>query len=288
MKYSIFDNTMADMSYQDIEEAAKDDSIVIFPIAVIEEHGPHLPLATDTYIAYNQAVEIKKCLDEYNINSIVAPPFYWGINHVTSSFPGSFTLQDSTMIQVLKDILNCLQKWGFKKVFTSLSHGDFYHNKILLEAFKATRIDSTIESYLVLSQEEAKRYNINNKYDEYVLLFEDDFTKFEFSKHVDVHAGKYETSLMLSKYPNVVKTQILRRLKPTKITPDDLLIWRQGGDKNKKLTPLGYCGNPSDVDIKLSESVFNNTCKLVADTVYKHLKNKRQPPKKTRKELIKS
>ena len=76
---------------------------------------------------------------------------------------------------------------------------------------------------------------------------------------------------MLSKYPNVVNAEVAKKLKPTKTTPDDFLIWRQGGDKNKKITPFGYCGNPADIDIESSENLFNDTCILVADTIEKHL-----------------
>ena len=70
MRYSIFENTMADMTYQGIEKAVEDNSIVLFPISVIEEHGPHLPLATDTYVAHKQAVEIKNNLTKENIKTI--------------------------------------------------------------------------------------------------------------------------------------------------------------------------------------------------------------------------
>ncbi len=49
MSYSIFQGTMADMTYQQVEEASKQRLPVLFPIAVIEEHGPHMCLGTDTY-----------------------------------------------------------------------------------------------------------------------------------------------------------------------------------------------------------------------------------------------
>ena len=41
MGYSIFSETMADMTFQQIERAAEQKLPVLFPIAVIEEHGPH-------------------------------------------------------------------------------------------------------------------------------------------------------------------------------------------------------------------------------------------------------
>ena len=38
--YSIFHETMVDMTYQDVEDAAKQNTIVLWPMGVIEEHGP--------------------------------------------------------------------------------------------------------------------------------------------------------------------------------------------------------------------------------------------------------
>ena len=47
--YSIFDGTIADMTWMEVEQAAINDSIMLVPIGTIEQHGPHLPLGTDTY-----------------------------------------------------------------------------------------------------------------------------------------------------------------------------------------------------------------------------------------------
>ena len=47
--YSVFTGTMADMTWPDVEAQAKGGAVALWGIAVIEEHGPALPLATDTY-----------------------------------------------------------------------------------------------------------------------------------------------------------------------------------------------------------------------------------------------
>jgi creatinine amidohydrolase len=44
-RVNIFEETMAHMTYLQIEEAAREGTVVLFPIRVTEEHGPHLPLA---------------------------------------------------------------------------------------------------------------------------------------------------------------------------------------------------------------------------------------------------
>jgi hypothetical protein len=60
MGYSIFDETMVDMAWPDIERAATHGAIVLLPAGIIEEHGPHLGLAVDIYINCLLSVLAKK------------------------------------------------------------------------------------------------------------------------------------------------------------------------------------------------------------------------------------
>jgi hypothetical protein len=83
---NIFEETMAHMTYVGIEEAARKGTLVLFPAGVIEEHGTHLPLAVDVYGAYLQSRAVKSELERKGIPSLIAPPFYWGINIATGSF----------------------------------------------------------------------------------------------------------------------------------------------------------------------------------------------------------
>ena len=62
-RVNIFEDTMAHMTYVQIEEAAREGTIVLFPIGVIEEHGPHLPLAVDVYGSYLQSRVVKSELE---------------------------------------------------------------------------------------------------------------------------------------------------------------------------------------------------------------------------------
>ncbi len=51
---SIFTDTIADMTYVELETAARQGAIALWALGSIEEHGPHLPLATDVYIPSEQ------------------------------------------------------------------------------------------------------------------------------------------------------------------------------------------------------------------------------------------
>src|SRR5215475_3977895 len=48
--YSIFAGTTADMTYTSYASAIRDGAVGLWALGVIEEHGPHLPLASDVYV----------------------------------------------------------------------------------------------------------------------------------------------------------------------------------------------------------------------------------------------
>ena len=50
--YSIFVDTIADMTWPAVEAAGRDNQPLLVPVAVVEQHGHHLPLATDVYGAH--------------------------------------------------------------------------------------------------------------------------------------------------------------------------------------------------------------------------------------------
>jgi creatinine amidohydrolase len=135
-KVNIFEDTMAHMTYVQVEEAARKGTIVIFPIGVIEEHGPHLPLAVDIYASYLQSREVKSELKKRGIESLIAPPFYWGINLATGAFGGSFTSKEETVILVLRDAMSCLKRWGLIESSLSITIWMAVICRLLIRLFK--------------------------------------------------------------------------------------------------------------------------------------------------------
>ena len=57
--FEILEQTMMGMTYEEVESAAKENAVVLFPVGVVEAHGPHLPVGTDIFASLNQALEIK-------------------------------------------------------------------------------------------------------------------------------------------------------------------------------------------------------------------------------------
>ena len=49
---NIFEDAMSEMTYEQVENLVVQEAVVLLPIGIIEEHGPHLPLGNDIYLAY--------------------------------------------------------------------------------------------------------------------------------------------------------------------------------------------------------------------------------------------
>ncbi|WP_291566273.1 MULTISPECIES: creatininase [unclassified Clostridium] len=119
------------LTWQEFNER-KEKDVVILPIGSLEQHGPHLPLCTDTVISYELSLLLAK-----EINGIVAPSINYGYKSLPASgggplFPGTIDLNGSTVVALVKDILEEFIKDGVKKILIFNSH---YENEaFILEA----------------------------------------------------------------------------------------------------------------------------------------------------------
>ncbi len=103
---NIFEDTMSEMTYEQVEKLVEQEAVVLFPVGIIEEHGPHLPLGTDIYLAYQQAHDVWEELKAMEIPCVIAPPFYLGgVQALTRHFPGTLAFRKETIMRVLRSIL---------------------------------------------------------------------------------------------------------------------------------------------------------------------------------------
>ena len=277
---NIFDETMAHMTYLQIEEAAREGVVVLFPVGVIEEHGPHLPLAVDVYGSYLEARGVKFELEKKGIKSLIAPPFYWGINVATGAFSGSFTCREETVIAVLTDAMANLKKWGFDRVFFLNHHMDGGHVQALDKAIRKGRQGTGIQAYWIVDQFMAKRLGFKGD-EPHLLLHKALMDLGTSSPYLNIHAEAYETSLMLHYLPHLVNLEVLRTLKPTNLTFDNLLVWRKGGMEARAITPNGYFGDPTKANPERGREEIEAYGRIAAKVIEDFLKGCYSPPKES-------
>jgi creatinine amidohydrolase len=273
MGYSIFDETMVDMTWPEIEKAASEGAIVLLPVGIIEEHGPHMGEAVDIYIAYLVSVLAKHRLESDGIKTLIAPPQYWGISEGTATFGGTFSVREETMKALIYDIITSLHGWGFNKVFTVNGHGDISHCLAIIDAIKDARRDTGIDARYISSDSAIHRLRLTGSEDYILIQPTPPFTGSP-EKYVDIHAGSLETGIMLKYFPEQVDAALAKKLPRSKVTFDDLKDLGKSDAVTRKLIPNGYFGNPAGYDTKVAEKYIKDGAKSTADCIEGYLKSK--------------
>lgn len=262
--YSIFHGTMADMTFPEIMQAAADRAVVLWGLGVIEQHGPHLPLGTDVYMPIALLRQVRELLQAKGVSSIIMPPFYWGVNHVSGLFPGTFEVRPQIMVELMVDLIKSLKKDSFSTLFCVSGHGDALHNRTILDGVRRGADESGVDAYFVGAPSFFHRLGIEAS-DPHVLATAGEVERK--SQYFDVHAGSFETSSMWALYPELVHTEILPTLKSTDFGIDDLMEWRKGREHARRKTPLGYLGDPAASDPKLGAQMMTEHAELVASAI---------------------
>lgn len=271
MGYSIFTDTMADMSWKEIETKGKAGVPILFPLGVIEQHGPHLPLGTDIYYSYAICHKIREKALEKGKEVLIAPPYYWGINHCTGAFPGTFSLKPDTMKLVLADIFQNFSMWGFRKIYCINYHGDPLHIRTILEAASTANREYGMEVRLLMEPYELAEHGLSGEEDYCMVdgaeyppeLFENDGTG------LDIHAGAFETATIKHFYSDMPDEELAKKLPDCSLNDSTIQSWFAGGEEARKVVPFGYAGNPAGYE-KQQETVgriYEILCEYVADKI---------------------
>jgi creatinine amidohydrolase len=167
--------------------------IVILPAGSMEQHGPHLPLNVDVVIPTNLADRVAE-----KVNGLVLPTLAYGYkSHPTSGggqlFPGTTSLNGTTLINMTLDILNETYRHGGRRFLVLNGH---YENL----AF----VNEAIE--LFTPRAEGAKVVLLSWWDQVSdELTEEIFAEAGFPGWDTEHAGITETALMLHFAPELVR-----------------------------------------------------------------------------------
>ena len=106
-----------DMNWMQIEEYLKRDDRIIVPLGSTEQHA-YLSLCTDSLLAENVAKEAAEPL-----GIPVMPVISYGMSPYFSSYPGSISLRPSTYFALIHDLLDNIERHGFKRILFVNGHG---------------------------------------------------------------------------------------------------------------------------------------------------------------------
>ena len=115
---------MQEMTFQDYRERVRDGAVIILPCGAIEQHGPHLPMKADAFIASAIAERVALVHD-----ALVAPSFNYGCKSQALSgggqvFGGTTSLDSDTFTRIVRDVLREFLRHGARRLLVLNGHGE--------------------------------------------------------------------------------------------------------------------------------------------------------------------
>ena len=177
-----------EMTWQEIAGAGAATArwIAVLPLAAVEQHGPHLPLGVDSYIAEAYLARVQKLLAD-DLPATFLPVQRIGISAEHLSYPGTLTLSTATAIAAWTELGESLGRAGVRKLVLVTSHGGN------VAAMESVTRDLRVRLGMLAVTVGWHRFG-----------YPDGTFAAEEKKH-GIHAGDIETSLMLAAEPETVR-----------------------------------------------------------------------------------
>ncbi|MEZ4500110.1 MAG: creatininase family protein [Thermomicrobiales bacterium] len=112
------------LTWPEINEAVRQEKVVVLPVAAIEQHGHHLPIDVDAKLVTSVCLGAGEQAPE---SMLVMPPVSYGYCHHVMDFPGTISIQPSTFVSMLIDIGTSVAYHGFTRLILINGHGSNYH-----------------------------------------------------------------------------------------------------------------------------------------------------------------
>lgn len=186
---------LAELSWREVEEFGSQIPLAVLPVGATEQYGPHLPLWTDSLVAEWLALRVAT-----RRGGIVAPLIPVGSSSLFLDFPGTLSISDTAVYEVVRGVGRGLHAAGFSQLLIINGHAG---NSAPISRYLAEEARTLFPSVL---QVDVWRLAEGLGQD----LFADISGAFG-------HAGPCATSIMLAIAPNLVRREALEAGKP--VTP---------------------------------------------------------------------
>lgn len=218
----------------------------LLPIGAIEQHGDHLPLGTDSFLASSVSSGLKNSADEIKTDVLILPVMEYGKSTEHISFPGTITLSVSTLISFLFDIADSLKSSGIETLIIINGHGGNTGiiDGISYDIHRKTGLDVYSFPLGKIFAEVHPRGGLPDS----------------------MHAGLAETSMLEYLHPEF--SELYSRI-PNEATDKEsierlkVLGSVSWGWKTEEISAAGFIGNPSDSNESIGQEIMNKTIQLI-------------------------
>ena len=242
---------LADLRAPEIAERLTPESVVIQPIAAVEQHGPHLPLSTDLLIA-TSAVDavVAERGDELDLWAL--PPLAYGKSNEHAWCPGTVWLGPATLLAVLDDVGRSVAMLPTRKLAFVNGHGG--NSSLLQVALRELRLAHGLMTFLL---------HPNVPPDQGGSSTEEELG-------MGIHGGLGETSLVLHLAPDLVDMTRAERHVPEPMAGNRHV--RFGGPvafgwTSDDFGPSGVIGDPTGATAERGQQQFEAIVAAMGDAL---------------------
>ncbi|HEY8447231.1 MAG TPA: creatininase family protein [Thermomicrobiales bacterium] len=170
------------------------DAVALLPTGATEQHGPHLPVGTDTFAVECIAREAARRAGE-RIPVVVTPTLPFGSSHHHLPFGGTMSFSTETYYRVIRDLAESLIQSGFRRIFIINGHGgnDELIQLVARDLALERPVSLAAASYWRIASEALTRLDAHL------------YGRFP------GHAGAFETSLVLALRPELASNPLPHR-----------------------------------------------------------------------------
>lgn len=242
---------LAKHTWPEAEQLLGPATVAILPIGCTEPHGPHLPLDTDVTIALAQSRRATERLQEEGVRALLLPPISYGVTMFTDGFAGRLTLRPGTLWALLEDVVTALEQQDVRQVVFSNGHLEPAHIEVL-RGVAGDHPERGKETAQVLFPDNTRRRWAETLGEEF--------------KSGDCHAGRYESSIVMSADPASVRETQRKGLPPVEI---GLLSKLRAGVASFLAAGASeaYCGDPASASVHEGEDLTERLAAMLVESV---------------------
>ena len=226
-------------------------SIIVQPLGAIEQHGPHLPLSTDSVIA---AAVAEAAVGQYGdeVDAWLLPTLDYTKSNEHAWSPGTIWLSATTLLAVLDDIGRCVATTNAQRLVFFNGHGG--NSALLNVALRELRLTHGLRTFLAHPGVPPDQSGSSPAAE----------------LGMGVHGGTEETSIMLHLAPDLVRMELGERRVPDKIAQNDYV--RFGGRVSfgwlsNDFNPDGYVGDPTVATKELGRQLFESAVRAFGESL---------------------
>jgi creatinine amidohydrolase len=172
------------LNWKQVEALPRETTLLVLPTAAIEQHGHHLPLATDTLI---NNLLLGHALAKLPADAPVyaLPAVHYGKSNEHIGFPGTLSVSAATFTAVVRDLGSSIAGAGFRKLVLYNTHGG---NTSLVDVMaRDLRAEFKLRTFAVHGSAGAKFEGLSEQ-----------------ERAWGFHAGEVETAFLLASVPELV------------------------------------------------------------------------------------